>query len=432
MRGYIGKVTARLRSGQSGFTLIEVLVSAVLFSTGIVATIGILDTANHATNVAQRHQTAIEIAERELEQIADLNYSQISLTVTPQSSADPNSPLNRVSGPLFEAETGQDETMVVGGDSAAVNPGPETVSEGDVSAQVYRFITWVDAPSFQGCTQNCDSTQDYKRVTVAIQATNGTFKGFDKYVIASTLRIDPFLGPEGQVSQPPDPNPTQAHDNFYLYDTPAANCTSNSYQQPSGDHATHDSLGWCDSQAADYPDLMGIDAPPNPYEPSLPQLYIYSSDLSGEYTGGLAIQRSTDCSPSGLSKYQVHNWVSDPVSASSYELTGKISFDFWSAAVGGQSGMGKACVWLYDRNMVGGQPQDTQIASSSYTLTNWPGEPANLSFTFSHSAYTLLPGHMLRFALATSSVSDTDLQFIYDHPSYPTFVQVRTTTPISQ
>lgn len=425
-----------MRLSEAGFTVVEVLVASIMLVTGLLATMGMLNSSNHANNVTERHQVAIGIAQREMEKIDNLDYEELALTSNPQSSADPNSPLNRVNGSQFLSENGQSEEMVIGGESAAVNPGPETVSEGDVSAQVYRFVTWVDAPSYQGCAQNCNSTQDYRRVTVTVQAANDNVKGFDKYVLMSTLKIDPLLGAQGQVTQPSDPNPTEGHDDFFLYDTPNDNCTGSSYVQPSGDHSTHDTSEHCGSTGGKFPDLMGTNSPPNPSEPDLPPLYTYSSDLSGEYTGGLAIQRTgegePDCTLSGVTKYQMHSWTTNPLSDSDYELTGKTSFYFWSALVGGTAGNGKICVWLYDRDIVGGNPQDTLIGSSSYTLPDWPGEPTNLSFTYTHSAYTLPAGHRLRFVISVSSQSDSDMQFIYDHPASPSFVQIRTTTPITQ
>lgn len=424
-------IEKRLIAQRSGFTLVEVVVASFLLTTGLAATMNVLNSANHANNVAQRQQTAAGIAQRALEEIADLDYDQLSLTSAPPGSSDPNIPLNRVNGSQFETEEGQDETLVVGEPNAAVNPGPDAVNEGGVNAEVYRFVTWVDAPNYQGCTQNCDSNQDYKRITVAVRASSEAFRGFDKYVLVSTLRIDPLLGPNGQVTQPPDPNPTESHDNFYLYDTRNSDCATGTYQQPSGSHATHDTRGYCDSPAGDYPDLMGTALPPNPSEPDLPPLYTYSTDLTGDYTGGLAMQRGTDCTLDSLDEQQIHSWTTKPFTTA-YELSGKMSFDFWSATVGGTSGAGKVCVWLYDRVIVEGSPQDTPIGSHIYTLSSWPGELTNLSFTFSHDPYTVPVGHRLRFVLTVSSASASDLQFIYDYPASPSFVQLRTTTPITQ
>ncbi len=416
---------------QSGFTVVEMLVASIMLVVGLLATLGMLNSANHSNEITERHQVAVGIAQRALEETADLNFDQLSLTSTPLKSSDPDSPLNRVNASVFRTELESDETMVISGASAAVNPGAETVNEGGVNAQVYRFVTWVDVPTYEGCSQDCSSTQDYKRITVAVQATSPNNKGFAKYVLVSTLRIDPLLGPEGQVTQPPDPNPTESHDNFYLYDTPNDNCLSTAYQQPSSDHVTHDTLEDCSSTDGKYPDLMATTLPPNPSDPDLPPLYTYSTDLIGSYTGGLAIERNTPCTQVGLNKFQTHSWTTNPLSTD-YQLSGMLSFDFWSATVGGTPGNGKICVWLYHRDIVDGAPVDVPIANGSHELSSWPGSLTNMSFTVSHDSYTVPAGHQLHFVLTVSSTSATDLHFAYDNPAYTSFIQIRTTTPITQ
>lgn len=425
----------QLRS-EAGFTIIETLVASLILVTGLAASLAALDAASHVSHVTQRHQTAVQVAQRELEELSNLDYEQLALTATPASSSDTDSPLSRISGTQFQTESGQSEELVIEGDSAAVDPGPETLSESSSDAIIYRFVTWVDSPDYSSCTENCSNTQDYKRITVAVAAQNeGPGSGFSGYVLLSTLRVDPSQGPEGQVAQPDDPSPTQAHDNFYLYDVHASNCSSNSYTTPSDSHALHDTTGYCGVSDATYPDLMDFIQTPNPYQPNVPPLYTYSTDLSGSYDGGIALQRSpagSGCTQTGLTEYQIHSWETDPVSSSEYDLSGKFSFDFWTATVGGNSGAGEICAWLYDREMVSGAPVDTLITNTSYSNSSWPTTPSDLSFTISHDEYTLAAGHRLHFVLTASEGSDNDLQFIYDHPSYPTFIQIRTTTPVSE
>ncbi len=418
---------------QSAFTIVEMLVASIILVTGLLATLGMLYSASLSNETTERRQVAVGIVQRALEETADLRFDQLSLTSQPADSQDQDSPLSLVAGEVFKNELDEYESMVVGGQNAAVNPGPETVDVDGVSAKVYRFITWVDAPTYEGCTQNCDNSQDYKRITIAVKAANPNNQGFTKYVLASTLRIDPLLGPEGQVTQPPDPNPTESHDNFFLYDTPNDNCSSTTYQEPSSDHVTNDTLEQCEASSGKYPDLMGTTLPLYTSAPELP--YTYSTDLPGSYDGGLAIQRVTTCAlgeSEELTKFQIHSWSTNTLSAD-YKLSGMMSFDFWTAMVGQTTGDGKICVWLYDWNLDGDDELITDGSPSpSYAMSSWPGSLTNLSFTFSHRTYTVPGGHRLRFVLAVSSQSDSDIQFAYDHPAYTSFVQIRTTTPITQ
>jgi len=80
------------------------------------------------------------------------------------------------------------------------------------------------------------------------------------------------------------------------------------------------------------------------------------------------------------------------------------------------------------KNLMG---SDTGLGAITYDLASWPTTPRHLSFTFDlpHAA-TVGAGHRLVLALSARGESDNDLVLLYDHPVYPSFLQVATTTPL--
>lgn len=122
------KHIASIWRDRSGFTLVEIMVASLLLSIGLATTVSLISSGNRANDSAKRQQSAAAVAQRELERLGDLSYHQLSLTSTPSSSSDPDSPLNRVEGTQFTTETGNSEELVIGGEDASVAPGPEAVS----------------------------------------------------------------------------------------------------------------------------------------------------------------------------------------------------------------------------------------------------------------------------------------------------------------
>jgi hypothetical protein len=182
---------------------------------------------------------------------------------------------------------------------------------------------------------------------------------------------------------------------------------------------------------------MGTAVPPG--SNSTP-LNTYSSDVSGNYDGGLAMTRhGTACranfavgdtfDSSKPNVWSVHGW-NTPKFAGSFTLTGKATVSIFTTTVGGASGRGVVCATLLDRVVAGGVPTDTVLGSTTYDLASWPTDIRRVSFSFDVPSTTIAANHRLVLTLNVRSESATDLVFVYDHPRYPSFLEVATTTPL--
>src|SRR4051794_39680139 len=77
-----GGVTRLLRSDESGFSLIEVLVSALLVATVSVGTFKGIDTASHTSGDQRQRATAATLAQQEIERLRSMNPTTLSGYVT--------------------------------------------------------------------------------------------------------------------------------------------------------------------------------------------------------------------------------------------------------------------------------------------------------------------------------------------------------------
>ncbi len=82
----------RCRASERGFTLVEVLVALLLVSVALMALGGVFDAAGRESLSAQRHEQAISVAQRQLEQIRSLRWDQIGMTSLPTHQAAGNPP----------------------------------------------------------------------------------------------------------------------------------------------------------------------------------------------------------------------------------------------------------------------------------------------------------------------------------------------------
>lgn len=185
----MNRVRRRLAT-RGGFTIAETLIAATVLLVAAIGSLQALDVGRRANHAAERHDIAGGMAERDLEEISTLPYDEIALTEMPGTSADDDSPLSRVSGDVFQTATGSSEPLVSDASAGAIEPGPTEVSVGSLTAEVYRFVTWVDAPPPATCTTECDTTDDYKRITVAVRVPGGALGGFSGYSELTTLASD--------------------------------------------------------------------------------------------------------------------------------------------------------------------------------------------------------------------------------------------------
>jgi prepilin-type N-terminal cleavage/methylation domain-containing protein len=449
----------RTRSEQ-GFTLVEVLIAMTLMSIGIAATLGVFGGAGRTTVVAQNNDVAVAQAQAAIDQISTMNYDKVGLTSTPASSTNPKNPGYRVSGSTLLIKTGLSETFVLSTDTgqsqAAIDPTPTSfaVGSGDatITGKVYRYVTWRDENCQSGI---CDGTQNTKRITVAITIDQvGTNPVMAPLWISEVLP-DPAAIPPGSKasgSTSTGGNPVSAQ-NFYLYDT---RCGFSTRQSITGSHATHNtasfgtSPNWyvtdfsdCGNASSIQPDLMGKSVPPGT---SSTPLFTYSTDLAGNYDYGLAMRKGVTACPTyyynqpdttitsaAANQWSVHEWNSPPFAAN-FGINGQATVSLFTSTLGGVSAKGVVCATLTDRSdfAYNGSyyPIDRVLGSTTYTLNNWPTTTKRVTFTFAIPDDTdILAGHRLVLALSVMSTSTADLNFMYDHPQYPSLLEIASDTP---
>jgi prepilin-type N-terminal cleavage/methylation domain-containing protein len=434
---------------QGGFTLVEVLIAVFLMSLGIAATIGVLGASGHETLSAQRAEVATQEGQAEIERLVSLSYGELALTTTPPTSSDPSDPDSRVSGSTFRVSPALTEPLVLTpgtGKTAKVDSGPQPFSVGSggaiVTGKIYRFVSW----RAENCPNSlCNGTQSTKRVTVAVTLDPSPTQSARAPLWISSVLADKDTTPPGTVAAPKT-SPTVTAQSFYLYDT---RCGQTAAQAQSGSHPTHDTASAGAGASADstcenpdtskQPDLMG---PSLPAGPDTTPLYDYSSDLSGDRPGGLAmIRRGSTCDTSysatnatdqsAPNEWGIHAWSTTPF-ATAFHLSGQVTLSLFTTTIGGVAGRGVVCASLVDRQVSSGVPQDRLLGSFLYDLANWPTSPSRLTFTFDLAqAEDVASAHRLVLILQVRGESDHDLVFLYDHPLYPSLVEVATSTPLT-
>jgi prepilin-type N-terminal cleavage/methylation domain-containing protein len=436
----------RFRS-ERGYTLVEILAAMALMSFGVAATLRVFGSSGRTAQAAQRDHVATQKAQAAIDLLGTTPYNQLGLTSTPASSTDPRNPGFRVSGTTLTVKPDLTETFVLSSDTgqagAAVSPAAESFTVGSggsaISGHVYRYITWRDEPCPIGL---CDGTQDTKRVTVAVTINAHGAVAASAPVWVSKVIPDPEALPPGATGTTGPTGSTISAQDFYLYDT---RCGNTIRQAITAGHATHNtaqtsadtsSASFCENSTSDLqPDLMGVEPPDDATSTPLYQL---SNDLSGAYDGLAMKRHGTGCPTTyddaddleATNQWNIHAWATNSFT-STFALAGQVTLSLFTSTVGGVSGAGVICTTLVDRAVVGGQPTDVSLGSFTYTLNTWPTTVRRISFTVNLAApANIAPGHRLVLVLGVKGTSDNDLSFVFDHPLYPSFLELATPTPL--
>jgi type II secretory pathway pseudopilin PulG len=471
---------ARSSEREAGFTIIEVLVAAVILVIGALTTFGLLSAATKNTERAKATQVALDLAQQELEALRSLHNEELALTSTPAHSTDPLNPNYRVSNGDFAVvrePRGTYQPLVVEGgeiegepektiEGGAVKPS-ESFEIGDVSGTIHRYVVWRND---EACGSECPTSQDFKQIIVAIKLnTPGNQSGERGYVEAQSDFVDPT------DSKKKDPTPNSNGElvtaqQFFLTDTPCSAGGETERQEIAGDHLIHNTLGTCASGVQmettpgetlpGAPDALVLGGPPDPTpeDPTTPAFYDYSNDSylepSPDTDHGVQIltgqEKGCYYSPTGTHpEAQVHRWVTDPMK-SEFKMTEKVTLEFYSRTlVSTEDTTGRLCVFLYKReeseetgslvatdtlltNKVGGTPYWTYTPERNeyWPRTEW--KKIRLTMTFNEAPYTIPKGDRLGVALSVEEENTPAeaIPIMYDHPNYPTRIEVDTSTPI--
>jgi type II secretory pathway pseudopilin PulG len=457
------------RTQESGFTIVEVLVAALILTLAVLATFGVLSSATKNTARAKATQVALDRAQQEVEKLRMLSNAELALTKPPASSASELSPGYRVNASnatyaLIRSPRGAYQQMVINGGSlygggvvegGVVNPGPISFSSGDVHGRVYRYVVWRND---EKCPEtSCPGTQDYKQIVVAVKLdTPGSQAGERGYVEVQSNFVDPLDSPEKDPA--PGASGVVTAQQFFLSDTVCSSSGETSREDITGDHLLHNTLGKCseglrNGTTPGAPDTLLLGGPPDPApeDESDPLRYDYSNDFYLEPTPdtdrGLQIRQddTSGChyTPTGTTnpQAQVHRWVTDPM-ADEFKLSGKVTLKFFTRTLNDALYKGEICVYLFVRNKE--ESADKMLADKEGTeyWTYWPGgngywpreawTEVGVSMTLASTTKPISAGDRLGLAITVNPAkTDADsIPIMYDHPNEPSRLEVETTTPI--
>jgi prepilin-type N-terminal cleavage/methylation domain-containing protein len=185
----------RRLAAESGFTLIELLMAILLAAVALSALVSVLETSRKLVTVAERQETAVHQAERELERILALPYAQVALTSAPAAtSGDPDDPRRFVTSGRYrwdqDATPRADDLVIngvagtAGGTLAPLEPWTDGQSR--LSGHIHRFVTTAAVPCGTGCTD----LQAARRITVVV-TVDAPGGGPERSVLIDSLKVDP-------------------------------------------------------------------------------------------------------------------------------------------------------------------------------------------------------------------------------------------------
>lgn len=468
-----GAADSRFGRGEAGLTLIEVLVAALILALAAMATFGVLAAATKNAQRAKASQVALDLAQEELERLRSVPYGQLSVSSLPTHSSSSLNPNFRVEGETYALRrdpVGEYAPFAV--TEFGVTPSSEFISgdpeAGGVTGTVYRYVVWRNDDN---CPETeCPGEEDYKQIVVAVQPKALPGQQERGYVEVQAKRIDPEAvaepaeegeGGEGGEGGPGNEGTPVTAQQFFLSDTPCAESGTTTRAEITADHLLHNTLGICDDGAqtggtAGAPDaLLLAGAPdPDPLDELNPALYDYSNDFYLEPTPdtdkGVQIRRddTSGChfDPTGTAnpESQVHRWVTDPL-AEAFEMSGPVTIEFYTRTLNDALYTGSLCVYLYDRSESGGEAEDAFLKDSSNGNPYWVYEPegngfwprntwtkVRLTMEIQEAPHTVSAGHRLgvAFSVDPANTPADAIPVMYDHPNYPTRLEVDTTTPI--
>jgi hypothetical protein len=470
---------------ERGFTVVEVVVAALILTFGALGVLAIGDTASRNTFRAEQSQVVVNRLQAELEHIRQLPFSEVALSAQPSSSSDPGNPGSRVSGTTFalnEDGTNPRPLAINGGTTpggteiadGAIDPGPEEFVSGDVHGRIYRYVAFGGAPA------DCDgcSADDLKRVVIAVELNSTATGGERIYQEVQSEIANPDTAPAD--NDLPETGGEEGDDvaTFWLTDTP---CDQTSRQPLAGNHNLHNTRGICSQglqtgPTKGAPDLM-FNAQPPETDAGTGTVYDYATDVEPAQNPlddiGTNVLKQSSSSPTGCllnapllsqldfpalsteteKQKKVHMWLSNPLNSDLQMLTSAdATLEMWTKSINGASYSGRLCIWVFKRfaavNLLGQtvtvdipalnvDPPLTNVAHFEFQRNTWPQAWSEISvpmhFIWAADALNVLSGLTLtgppRLGLAITvdrgGTSGTGIEFMYDHPDFESRLEVQ-------
>jgi type II secretory pathway pseudopilin PulG len=484
------RLDRRMGGGESGLSMIEVLVAAVVLVMGAAATFGVLAAATKNAQRAKATQVTLDLAQEEMERLHSIPYSELAVNTMPAASSDEKSPNSRVSGSTFalrRSPKGAYYPIDVDAEKG-FSPESEFVTgksdEGGVKGTIYRYVVWRNDPSCPNT--ECEGEEDFKQIVVAVKPTRAVSQGGEAgYVeVQSAVTAPPEETELGHKEKEEEEKEEQEQEEeeekekeaagegdvtaqqFFLADTACAASGETERQEISGDHLLHNTLGTCasglrtGSENPGAPDALMLTGPPDPFpeDESLPALHDYSDDFYLEPTPdtdkGVQIRRddTSGChyDPTGVTnpESQVHRWVTDPM-PKEFEMGGKVTLEFYTRTLNDALYTGTLCVYLFERKESGPASlpvaEDTPLIDAQSGNPYWSYEPEGngywprnswakirLTMEFQKAPHTILKDNRLGVALSVDRANTPAdaIPIMYDHPNYATRLEVDTKTPL--
>lgn len=451
---------ARLARDERGVTVVEAMVAALLLVIGALAVLQLIDTTTRNSYRVEESQVVANRLQSELEEIRGLPYGEVALTTAPATTSDPGDPRGRVNATSTQFALRRDGAEIadlVVDAAGAVTPGPEPFQVGDVSGKIYRFVVWQND---YRCEESlCPGTQDRKRIVVAVRLDEAAVSSERPYQELQSDFIDPSARPVANPLPPGGP-PVNAQ-SLRLSDT---TCDQASRQAITADHAVHNTLGACSAglmtgAVPGAPDRLFT--PQTPLDPccaaDAQPLYDFATEIEPVQNPGqdkglqILAPDAEGCtySPAGASAPRnTHRWVTAPMASGfTYVMEGTATLKLWTRTINDVSLPGKICIFLFTRETaVGGEEADVLIRDSqtnntyfTYTDSTWPpstlqGGWVELTIPMQFEAGTrVFPGQRLGIAIQVERGGTNPgeaLQFMYDHASFDTRLEVQTSTPL--
>ena len=167
---------------ESGMTIIELLVSAAICAVGIAATIGLMDNSRQASIKSERRDVIAHQAERELERLMALPWTNLQHSGPPQSVASPpGNPSTYIAAGSYKydrANPAASEPLVYSLTNGKVEPTPTAWNDGQgrLNGWVYRYVT--------------NKEENARRVTVIVIANGANSPA---PVLMSSIKTRPKL-----------------------------------------------------------------------------------------------------------------------------------------------------------------------------------------------------------------------------------------------